>query len=319
MYDLNDLYFFAQVVDHRGFAPAGRALGVPKSKLSRRIALLEERLGVRLIQRSTRRFAVTDIGERFYRHCKAMLVEAEAAQEAIETMRAEPQGIVRLACPVALLQYQVGAMLAQFLVRCPRVKLQLEATNRRVDVIGESFDLALRVRFPPLEDSELVMKVLGESPQCLVAGPALLARHGVPQVPADLHALPSLDLARGDGEHAWRLGGPDGADATVHHEPRLVTDDMAALRAAALAGVGAVQLPTMVVRDDVERGALIRLLPRWRLRSGIVHAVFPSRRGLLPSVRELIDFLAARYAESGAAENRPSPVSAEEGASAAGR
>lgn len=319
MYDLNDLYFFAQVVDHQGFAPAGRALGVPKSKLSRRIALLEERLGVRLIQRSTRRFAVTEVGERFYRHCKAMLVEAEAAQEAIEAMRAEPQGTVRLACPVALLQYQVGAMLARFLVQCPRVKLQLEATNRRVDVIGESFDLALRVRFPPLEDSELVMKVLGESQQCLVAGPALLARHGAPQVPADLHALPSLDLARGDGEHAWRLDGPDGADATVHHEPRLVTDDMAALREAALAGVGAVQLPTMVVRDDVERGALIRLLPRWRPRSGIVHAVFPSRRGLLPSVRELIDFLAARYAELGAAENRPSPASTRgENARAAG-
>ncbi len=319
MYDLNDLYFFAQVVDHHGFAPAGRALGVPKSRLSRRIALLEERLGVRLIQRSTRRFAVTEVGECFYRHCKAMLVEAEAAHEAIATMRAEPQGTVRLACPVALLQYQVGAMLGQFLLQCPRVKLHVEATNRRVDVIGEGFDLALRVRFPPLEDSELVMNVLGESLQCLVAGPALLARHGAPQAPADLHVLPTLDLARGDGEHVWRLVGPDGADATVHHEPRLVTDDMAALRTAALAGVGAVQLPTMVVGDDIARGALIRLLPHWRLRSGIVHAVFPSRRGLLPSVRELIDFLGARYAALAAAENRPSPAATGKRADAADR
>ena len=103
MQDLNDLYYFAEVVDHGGFAPAGRAIGVPKSKLSRRVALLEERLGVRLIQRSTRRFAVTDVGRTYYAHCKAMLVEAQSAQEAIEQTRAEPCGVVRISCPVALL------------------------------------------------------------------------------------------------------------------------------------------------------------------------------------------------------------------------
>ena len=108
MQDLNDLYYFAQVVEHGGFAPAGRALGIPKSKLSRRIALLEERLGVRLLQRSTRRFSVTEIGQDYYGHCKAMLVEAEAAQEAIELTRAEPRGVVRLTCPVALLHARVG-------------------------------------------------------------------------------------------------------------------------------------------------------------------------------------------------------------------
>src|SRR4249920_3445575 len=108
MQDLNDLYYFAMVVDHGGFAPAGRALGIPKSKLSRRIALLEERLGVRLIQRSTRRFAVTEIGQNYYAHCKAMLVEADAAQAAVEQTRSEPRGTVRLTCPVALLHARVS-------------------------------------------------------------------------------------------------------------------------------------------------------------------------------------------------------------------
>src|SRR5690554_8203323 len=110
MRDLNDLYYFVQVVDHAGFAPAGRALGVPKSKLSRRIALLEERLGARLIQRSTRRFIVTEVGRTYYRHCKAMLAEADAADEAIALNQAEPRGIVRLTCPIALLASNVVAL-----------------------------------------------------------------------------------------------------------------------------------------------------------------------------------------------------------------
>jgi DNA-binding transcriptional LysR family regulator len=205
---------------------------------------------------------------------------------------------VRLSCPVALLHYQVGQMIADFMAQCPRVQVHLEATNRRVDVIPEGLDLAVRVRFPPLDDSGLVMKVLGESRQCLVASPAFLERHGAPRVPADLDGLPSLDLDRSSREHVWDLDGPDGATATVVHAPRLVTDDMTALRQAALKGVGIVQMPTLMIRDDIERGALVPVLSRWRPRSGIVHAVFPSRRGLLPAVRELIDFLAARYRDA---------------------
>jgi len=295
MQDLNDLYYFVQVVEHQGFAPAGRALNVPKSKLSRRIALLEERLGVRLVQRSTRKFAVTEIGLSYYQHCKAMLVEAEAAQEVIDLTRAEPQGIVRVACPVALLHFQIGAMLAQFMADHPRVQVHLDATNRRVDVIQEGFDLALRVRFPPLEDSDLVMKVLGESRQCLVASPALLKQHAPLNVPADLYAVPSVDLGGPQRDHAWQLDGPNGAAAVVPHTPRLVTDDMMALRQAALAGVGVVQLPTMTLREEFRSGVLVRILPDWAPRPGIIHVVFPSRRGLLPGVRQLIDSLALQF------------------------
>lgn len=294
MKDLNDLYYYVQVVDHGGFAPAGRALGMPKSKLSRRIALLEERLGTRLIQRSTRRFAVTETGQTYYGHCKAMLVEAEAADEAIALTQAEPRGTVRMTCPVALLDVRVADMVAAFMVEHPRVQIHLEETNRRVDVVGEGIDLAIRVRPPPLEDSELVLRVLADRGQCLVAAPRLLTQ-GIPQTPAELAGLPSMDLGLPQHDHVWSLIGPDGAEVQVRHQPRLVTRSMPMLRAAAVAGVGAVQLPTMMVQQQLQRGELLQVMPGWAPRREIVHAVFASRRGLLPAVRALVEFLARRF------------------------
>ncbi len=291
MDDLNDLYYFAQVVEHGGFAPAGRALSTPKSKLSRRISTLEERLGVRLIQRSTRHFSVTETGQEYYRHCVAMLVEAEAARQVIERNRAEPQGIVRMSCPTTLLHYRIGDLVSQFMAENQKVQVHLDATNRRVDVIGEGLDLALRVRFPPLEDSGLVMRTLADSPQRLVASPDFLRDLDLPLVPADLGNLPSLDWGP-PRDHLWHLEGPNGANAEVRHTPRYITDDMTGLRQAALRGVGIVQLPLMVVDQDLDQGRLVDIIPQWVPRSGIVHVVFPSRRGLLPSVRKLIDFLA---------------------------
>lgn len=296
MQDLNDLSMFAQVVEHGGFAAAGRATGVPKSKLSRRIGELEARLGVRLIQRSTRKFAVTDIGQEYYRHCVAMLVEAEAAQEVIDRSRSEPQGIVRVSCPPALVCFQVGDMISRFMAANPRVAVHLESTSRRMDLISDGIDIALRVRFPPLEETDHVMRILGHSEQRLVASPECLSRLKAPAVPASLSEMPSVGFAPAHHEHAWQLEGPDGATASVSHVPRLVTDDISQLRSAALLGVGIAQLPTMVIDGDIASGALVDILPEWRPRSGIVHAVFPSRRGLLPAVRGLIDHLAGEYA-----------------------
>lgn len=295
MQDLNDLYYYAKVVDYGGFAPAGRALGMPKSKLSRRIALLEERLGVRLIQRTTRHFSVTEVGQTYYDHCKAMLAEAECAQDAIEVTRAEPRGIVRISCPVALLQAHVGAMLAAFMATYPRITVHLEATNRRVDLVAEAIDVAIRVRPPPIPDSDLIMRVLAERSQCLVGSHLLCADRNLPSAPADLNDWPSLGLGTPQQNHIWNLLGPDAAQAAVHHTPRFVTGDMIALRDAAVAGVGIVQLPTMMVRDQLLQGTLVRLLPDWAPRREIIHAVFPSRRGLLPSVRTLVDYLAQRF------------------------
>ncbi|MBS0453898.1 MAG: LysR family transcriptional regulator [Proteobacteria bacterium] len=295
MKDLNDLFFYAQVVEHGGFAPAGRALGIPKSRLSRRIALLEERLGVRLLQRTSRRFAVTEVGQTYYTHCRAMLVEANAAEEAVAVTHAEPCGTVRMSCPVALLETLVGPMLADFMARYPRVEVHLEDTNRRVDVVGEGLDLAIRVRPPPLEDSDLVLRVLADRGQCLLVAPSLLATREGPQVPADLAPWPSLDLGVPQNEHVWRLQGPDGAQAVVAHRPRFVTRSISALRTAAVAGVGVVQLPSMMVGDELRSGQLVRLLPDWAPRREVVHAVFPSRRGLLPAVRALVDHMHERF------------------------
>ena len=295
MQDLNDLRFFVDVVDESGFAAAARKLGMSRSRFSRRIGLLEERLGVRLIQRSTRRFAITEIGQEYYRHCVAMMVEAEAAQEAIDRMRSEPQGVVRVSCPSSVIYFQVGEMIAHFMAECPKVEVLLLSTNRRIDVIREGFDLAIRVRFPPLDDSDLVIRKLAESTQRLVASPSVLEGFSRPFVPADLATLPSLAWEPAKQEHEWRLDGPDGATATVRHRPRFVTEDMVALRLAALRGVGVCQFPTMVVRDDLKAGRLIDVLPDWAPKAGIIHASFPSRRGLLPSVRALLDFLAAEY------------------------
>ena len=186
-------------------------------------------------------------------------------------------------------------MLAAFMATHPRVDLHLEATNRRVDVVGEGVDVAIRVRPPPLDDSDLVMRVLGDRAQCLVASPSLLERLGAPAVPADLSRFPSLDLGAPQDDHVWHLLGPDDASAVIHHQPRFVTGSMPALRAAAVAGVGVVQLPTMMLGGEIARGELVRLLPEWAPRREIVHAVFASRRGLLPSVRALIDFLIERF------------------------
>lgn len=296
MQDLNDLYYFAQVVDHGGFAAAGRALNVPKSTLSRRIAALEERLGARLIQRSTRRFSVTEVGQTYHAHCKAMLVEAEAAQEAIEFSRSEPRGVVRMSCPVALLHARVAPMVADFMAAHPRVDVHLHALNRPVDVIAEGYDLALRVRRPPLHDSELLMRVLGPlRPQRLVASPALLERLGRASAPEELSRYPSLDLGPASHEHRWELEGPDAARASIRHQPRLISDDMATLRAAALAGVGAVHLPLLVVESELRSGALVELVPGWAPCAELVHAVLPTKRCLLPAVRALIDFLDERF------------------------
>lgn len=291
MYDLNELYYFIQVVDHQGIGAASRALGVTKSKLSRHLAALEERLGVRLINRSTRQFAVTDLGTAYYQHCLTMLEGAQAAQAVIDNDQAAPRGLVRIACPTALLNFLVAGMLARFMDRYPEVEVHLESTNRQVDPLREGFDVVLRVGFPPFEDSGLTMKRLSASPQELVASPGLIERVGPARSLADLARFPSLGMGPSAPQYEWNMEDRGGIQATVRHAPRLVTDDMITLRRVALEGGGIVQLPKLVVFKDIRNGALKPVLDDWRPKGGIVHALFPTRRGMPHSVRTLLNFL----------------------------
>ncbi|MFD2262040.1 LysR substrate-binding domain-containing protein [Lacibacterium aquatile] len=293
--DLNDLFYFAQVVECGGFAAAGRRLNLPKSKLSRRVALLEERLGVRLLQRSTRKFSITDIGRDFYRHCVAMQMEAQAAQDVVDNARSEPQGVLRVSAPISLLHMRVSLMIRDFLLRYPKVRIDVEAVNRRVDVIAEGIDVALRVRIPPFEEEDLIVRNLGEGGGVLVASPALLNRQGRPARPADLQALDALAMTKATGNFAWDLVAQDGERLSLPYQPRLVTDDMVTLRDCALAGIGAASLPMFMVAEDIAAGRLETILPGWSPPKAMLQAAFPSRRGQAPAVRLFIDYLAEEF------------------------
>ncbi|MCJ0763162.1 LysR family transcriptional regulator [Variovorax terrae] len=291
MQDLNDMLYFAEVVDRGGFAAAGRALGLPKSRLSRRVAELEARLGVRLLQRTTRRLSLTEAGELYHRHCVAMRDEAEAAAEAVAQVQTEVRGTIRVSCPVTLAQTVVGPILPRFLAQHPQVRVDMLVSNRVVNLVEEGVDVALRVR-PTLDDSgSLVVKQLGSGGTVLVASPAQLERQGRPAGPQDLAGLDTVAMSAADGRATWRLVGPGGAEYVFTHRPRYVADDLLTLKFAVLCGVGATYLPDYMCRDEVRDGRLAHALPGWAPPPGVVHAVFPSRRGLVPAVRRFLDFL----------------------------
>ena len=290
--DLNDLYYFAMVVDHGGFAAAERALGIPKSRLSRRISQLETDMGVRLLQRSTRRFAVTDVGMNVHRHAQAMLAEAQSAREVVDRLSAEPRGLVRVSVPVSLAQMQLPKLLPQFLREHPKVRVQLNITNRRVDLINEGFDIALRVRSRLDDDGSLVMRSFGQVQELLVASPAYLDRAGRPQQPEDLVNHVTLSASEDEARQRWELHGPGGEVRRVELQPRLSGFDFPLLQAMAADGFGITMLPETVCADAVRRGELEVVMPQWSLPQGICHAVFASRRGMLPAVRIFIDHLA---------------------------
>lgn len=299
MQDLNDLVYFAEVVDRGGFAAAGRALGLPKSRLSRRVAELEARLGVRLLQRTTRKLSLTAVGEQYHRHCVAMREDAQAAQDAVAQAQTEPRGTIRVACPVTLAQTTLGPILPQFLARYPQVRIDMRVSNRVVDLVEEGFDVALRVR-PTLDDSgSLVIKNFGLTRTLLVASPTQLARQGSPSTWAELQTLDTVSMSTVGEAATWQLLGPDGTAHAFQHQPRYVADDLLTLKFAVLAGVGMCALPDYMCADELRDGRLVQVMPGWAPRPGIFHAVFPSRRGLLPAVRRFLDFLGEAITREG--------------------
>ncbi|HET8747336.1 MAG TPA: LysR substrate-binding domain-containing protein [Ramlibacter sp.] len=291
MQDLNDMLFFAEVVDQGGFAAAGRALKLPKSRLSRRIADLEARLGVRLLHRTTRKLSLTPAGETYHRHCVAVREQAEAAEEAVMHVQTEPRGTVRITCPVTLAQTTIGPLLPRFLAAHPQVRIDMQVTNRVIDLVQEGVDVALRVRSSVDDSGTLVIKNLGETHGVLVASPQLLQRFGTPANVEALHHLPTVAMSAADGRANWHLDGPRDAHYELQHRPVYTADDLMALKYAVLQGTGMSVLPDYLCREEMRRGDLVPVLPGWAPPVARVLAVYPSRRGMVPAVRRLLDFL----------------------------
>ncbi|WP_053213814.1 LysR substrate-binding domain-containing protein [Pseudomonas sp. Q12-87] len=298
MQDLNDLYYFAKVVEAGGFAAAGRVLGVPKSRLSRRIAELEERLGARLLQRTTRQLKLTAVGERYLRHCQAMLLEAEMADEAVASMSSEPRGRLRVSSPVGLAHQILPHVIASFMAKFPQVQLEMTLVNRRVDLISEGIDVALRVRDLGDEDPLLMTRRLRQARLILVASPAFVQGRRI-DVPQDLKHLPVLGALDADRLVHMRLRNADGASVDLALEARLGIDDFIVRRACALAGLGFTLLPSMYCEEELRDGTLVELLPGWSLPDGWLQAVYPHRRGMLPAVRAWIDHLVEAFEKCG--------------------
>ena len=293
MEDLNDLYFFASVVQYGGFSAAARTIGVEKTRLSRRIAALEKRLGVRLLQRTTRALALTEAGQRFYDRCLATVEGAQAAFDSVAELRREPAGLIRLSSPVLLTQRCLAHALPGYMAKHPKVSVFVEPTDRTVNVIEERFDIVIRAK-PVIEDAAgLVAKTLGNSQRVMVVSRNFLDQYGRPETPADLpkfNTVASTDDIF-DGGARWTLTNLDNRTQQIELKPRLVTSDLRVRLQAAVSGIGIALLPEQVVVSPLREGLVERVLPEWSGAKNILHLVYPTPRGMLPSVRSLIDYL----------------------------
>ncbi|KQV43266.1 MULTISPECIES: LysR family transcriptional regulator [unclassified Rhizobium] len=290
MEDLNDLALFAAVVKHKGFSAAARCLNIPKSKLSKHVARLEQQLGVRLLERSTRKLRVTEIGQAFYERCETVLASVDAARAVVEAARSEPAGVVRLGCPIGFTP-MMAAVLPAFHRRYPAVRVLVHTTNRRIDLVEERIDIALRARDELDGESHLIVRKLGEARRYLAASPAFLARHG--EITIDnIGDLPTLSMNEMHPTDTWQLLHRDGMKRDVSHMPVIGCGDFVILERAAIEGVGIALLPDHLCERGFRAGTLAPVLPDWSSGDTIVHLAFTSRHGILPAVRALIDFIA---------------------------
>jgi DNA-binding transcriptional LysR family regulator len=293
-FNLNDLHLFVRAVESGSFTAAGRHLGIPKSTISKRVAALEERIGVRLIQRTSRSFALTDIGRDVFEHAQASIIEAEMAESIVRNRLGEPSGTVRLTAAVPTAQFSLADHLAELTARYPKLKVSLHVTDRFVDIVQEGFDIALRSHRFPLADSALVQRRLAVHPFLIVASPDYIAQYGKPERPEDIAGhkaiMPSLT------EEHWALISDGGTKALITPQPVMAADEPMVLLKAAAAGMGITVLPTSVCNDALHDGRLVRLLPGWTAGSISTTMLMPHRRGQLPSVRAVVEFLAERLA-----------------------
>lgn len=294
--DLTNYLIFARVVAAGSVSAGARELNMPKSTVSRRLTELEDEQGVRLLHRSTRGLKLTDIGQAFLVHCETMVAAAEAAQQVTQMVQEIPRGDIHVSSPYAISQSMLVNLLPEFMSLYPDVRINLMVTNRPVNLIDEGIDVALRVR-PFIEDSSLIARPLADAPGTLYRSPN---RGDVAKItkplrhPLDLVNFTHLSLHYTSGQYRYDMTSQHGEKLTVSFRPRLITDDMIVLREAAIDGLGIVSLPNYLGKQAVEDGLLERVLPDWSLPMGIMHMVYPYRRGLLPAVRVFIDFLAER-------------------------
>lgn len=290
MLNLNDLVLFAAAVEHGGFAAASRRLGVPKSTISKRVAELEEELSARLIYRTSRSFALTDLGREFYEHARAVVIETEAAEAVVRRRQVEPSGIVRITASVPTSQLYLAPHLPALSHAYPQLRVQVEVTDRLIDLVQEGVDIAVRDHFAPLPDSGLVQRSLRTDRIVLVSSPDYLERVGEPDLPQDLaqHA----GLLAGPLATSWQLSEAGGQSLSVTLSPRMVANESSVLMGAAIAGLGIACLPESFCRAAIAEGKLRRVLPEWNAGSVTTTLVMPHRRGQLPAVRATADFLA---------------------------
>lgn len=291
MHSFDDYYYFYLVVKYGGYSAASEATNITKSKLSRRILALEAKFNVTLIQRSTRHFKVTALGQQFYAECLKIMTQIECAQNVLLEQRSEPQGLIRISCPTVMMHFQIRQLLNNFLKQYPKVEIELELTSRRVDLIHDEIDLAIRTNFEPNPDSNLIVRDVIKTTHCLVASPQLFKAE-IPNQVADLAQYPSIVLGTENTQHAWQLYHPQQAQQLqLHLNPRIKCNDLAGVYYAAKDGLGIADLPYLTVEADIKRGELIHLLPEWQSNLGTVQLVYASRKGQRLVMQKLIDAL----------------------------
>jgi DNA-binding transcriptional LysR family regulator len=287
--DLNEMLVFARVVQAGSFTAAAAALGMPKSTVSRKVSDLEERLQSRLLQRTTRKLSLTDVGRTYYDYCARIVGEIEDAERAVSTLQETPRGLLRVTAPINVAF--LGPIVSDYLKRYPEVRLDLFCTGRAVDLVEERFDLGIRAG--ALADSTLIARRLGSAKWLLVATPGYLKRRGRPRSPDDLSKHDCLLFGAGPDSGGLCLENGE-RSVQVAFSPRLTVTDIDVVYAVATAGLGIAVLPAFRCVEDLGARRLARVLADWNVPSTPVHVVYPSTRHISPKVKSFIDHLHAR-------------------------
>jgi DNA-binding transcriptional LysR family regulator len=290
---LEGMEVFVAVVEAGSLFAAAQRLGLSPTMVGKHLRGLERRLGVRLLNRTTRRQSLTEAGELFLARCRSVLRDVAEAEDAVASSRGAPAGLLRLSAPISFGVARLAPALPDFMAQHPKVEVELSLSDARIDAIGEGFDAAFRVG--PLPDSGLIARPLAPYRMIVCAAPAYLAAHGAPATPLDLPDHACLGLTHWGLRHAWRFDGPDGG-IEVPIQYRLRIDSGPALRAAALAGAGVIRQPEALVGEDVAAGRLTALLTGYDLPARPMYLVYPPDRTPTAKLRAFVDFALARFA-----------------------